>query len=176
MLPRHKKALSDIKSAEKKLKDTQTKFRKTREALQKVRKEVAAAKARLAAAEELLESWAGDGNGAWRESDSLSCRRSSAPSRSSSNKKQQPRSAPRRVRVGSLKCRISNSCRTNPLAIAPNGSNHGNDCSCRLPNIAPDWTESRKRWGRDFNQWRSHAKHGILKRVSCGYQTSQRET
>lgn len=56
MLPRHKKALSDIKSAEKKLKDTLTKYTKMREALAKVRKDVAEARARLAAAEELLES------------------------------------------------------------------------------------------------------------------------
>ena len=56
MLPRHKKSLSDIKSAEKKLKDKLTKYTKTREALAKVRKDVADARARLAAAEELLES------------------------------------------------------------------------------------------------------------------------
>jgi septal ring factor EnvC (AmiA/AmiB activator) len=56
MLPRHKKALSDIKSAEKKLKDTLTKYTKTREVLAKVRKDVADARARLAAAHDLLES------------------------------------------------------------------------------------------------------------------------
>ena len=56
MLPRHKKALSDMKSAEKKLKDARTKQTKTREAFAKVQKDVAEAKARLSAAQELLES------------------------------------------------------------------------------------------------------------------------
>jgi chromosome segregation ATPase len=56
MLPRHKKALSDMKSAEKKLKDARTKYDKTKEALAKALKGVASAKARLAAAQELWES------------------------------------------------------------------------------------------------------------------------
>ena len=56
MLPRHKKALSDMKSAEKKLKDARTKQTKTREALAKVEKDIAEAKARLSAAQELWES------------------------------------------------------------------------------------------------------------------------
>jgi len=56
MLQRHKKAMSDIKSAEKKLRDVQTKYRKTRESLEKVRKQVTDAKARLAAAQQLWES------------------------------------------------------------------------------------------------------------------------
>lgn len=56
MLSRHKKALSDMKSAEKKLKDARTKQTKTREAFAKVQKDVAEAKARLSAAQELLES------------------------------------------------------------------------------------------------------------------------
>ena len=56
MLPRHKKAMSDIKSAQKKLRDAQTKYTKTRAALAKVLKDVADAKARLAVAQELLES------------------------------------------------------------------------------------------------------------------------
>ena len=56
MLPRHKKALSEMKSAEKKLKDARTKQTKTREAFAKVQKDVAEAKARLSAAQELWES------------------------------------------------------------------------------------------------------------------------
>lgn len=56
MLPRHKKALSDMKSAEKQLKDARTKYRKTKEALTKAKKGVDAAKTRLAAAQELWES------------------------------------------------------------------------------------------------------------------------
>ena len=56
MLPRHKKALSDMKSAEKKLRDARTKYGKTREALAKAQKGVTAAKARLAAAQDLWES------------------------------------------------------------------------------------------------------------------------
>lgn len=56
MLPRHKKALSDMKSAEKKLKDTRIKYAKTKEALVKAQKGVADAKSRLAAAQELWES------------------------------------------------------------------------------------------------------------------------
>jgi vacuolar-type H+-ATPase subunit H len=56
MLPRHKRALSDIKSSEKKLKDTLNKYTKIKEALAKARKDVADARARLAAAHELLES------------------------------------------------------------------------------------------------------------------------
>ena len=45
MLSRHKKALSDMKSAEKKLKDARTKQTRTREALAKVHKDDAEAKA-----------------------------------------------------------------------------------------------------------------------------------
>jgi predicted nucleic acid-binding Zn-ribbon protein len=56
MLSRHKKALSDMKSAEKKLKEPRTKQTKTREALAKVQKDIAEAKARLSAAQELWES------------------------------------------------------------------------------------------------------------------------
>ena len=56
MVPRHKKALSDMKSAEKELKDARTKQTKTREALAKVHKDVAEAKSRLSAAQELWES------------------------------------------------------------------------------------------------------------------------
>ena len=56
MLPRHRKARSDMKSAEKKLKDARTKYAKTKEALVKAQKGVADAKARLAAAQDLWES------------------------------------------------------------------------------------------------------------------------
>ena len=56
MLPRHRKARSDIKSAEKKLKDARAKCTKTKEALAKALKGVAIAKARLAAAQKLWES------------------------------------------------------------------------------------------------------------------------
>ena len=56
MLARHKKALSDMKAAEKKLRDARTKYTKTKEALVKAQKGVADAKARLAAAQELWES------------------------------------------------------------------------------------------------------------------------
>ena len=56
MLPRHKKALSEMKSAEKRLKDAQTKYAKTKEAAAKALKGVKEAKARLAAAHELWES------------------------------------------------------------------------------------------------------------------------
>ena len=56
MLPRHKKAMSDIKSAHKKLKDAQNKYAKTRAALAKARKEVEDAKARLSLAQERFES------------------------------------------------------------------------------------------------------------------------
>jgi chromosome segregation ATPase len=56
MLPRHKKARSDMKSAEKKLRDAQAKYRKMKEELGKAQKGVADAKARLAAAQELWES------------------------------------------------------------------------------------------------------------------------
>ena len=56
MLARHKRALSDMKSAEKKLKDAKTKYMKTKEALAKAQKGVQDAKARLAAAQELWES------------------------------------------------------------------------------------------------------------------------
>jgi len=56
MLPRHKKAISDMKSAQKKLKDAQTKRAKTREALAKVQKDIDEAKARIAAAQKLWES------------------------------------------------------------------------------------------------------------------------
>ncbi len=56
MLPRHKKALSEMKSAEKKLKDARTKYAKTKQAAAKALKGVQDAKARLAAAQELWES------------------------------------------------------------------------------------------------------------------------
>jgi hypothetical protein len=56
MLPRHKKAISEMKSAEKKLKDARTKYAKTKEAAAKALKGVQDAKARLAAAQELWES------------------------------------------------------------------------------------------------------------------------
>ena len=45
MLPRHKKALSDMKSAEKKLKDARIKYTKTKQALSKAQIGVADAKA-----------------------------------------------------------------------------------------------------------------------------------
>jgi hypothetical protein len=56
MLARHKKALSDMNSAEKKLKDARIKYTKTKQALAKAQKGVADAKARLATAQELWES------------------------------------------------------------------------------------------------------------------------
>jgi hypothetical protein len=56
MLARHKKALSDMNSAEKKLKDARIKYAKTKQALAKAQKGVADAKARLATAQELWES------------------------------------------------------------------------------------------------------------------------
>jgi hypothetical protein len=56
MLPRHKKALSEIKSAEKQLKDARTKYGKMNEELTKARKRVADAQVRLRAAEDLYES------------------------------------------------------------------------------------------------------------------------
>jgi hypothetical protein len=56
MLPRHKKALSEMKSAEKKLKDARMKYIKTKEAAAKALKGVKDAKARLAAAQQLWES------------------------------------------------------------------------------------------------------------------------
>jgi septal ring factor EnvC (AmiA/AmiB activator) len=56
MLPRHKKALSDIKSAEKKLRDARTKYRKTKDELAKAKKRVDEARTRLLAAQELYES------------------------------------------------------------------------------------------------------------------------
>lgn len=56
MLPRHKKALSDIKSAEKQLRDARTKYRKTKEELAKARKRVVEAQTRLRAAQDLYES------------------------------------------------------------------------------------------------------------------------
>ena len=56
MLRRHKKALSDMKSAEKKLNDARIKYTKTKQALAKAQKGVVDAKARLAAAQDLWES------------------------------------------------------------------------------------------------------------------------
>jgi hypothetical protein len=56
MLPRHKKALSDIKSAEKKLRDARTKYRKTKDELAKAKKRVDEAQTRLVAAQDLYES------------------------------------------------------------------------------------------------------------------------
>jgi len=56
MLPRQKKAISDMKAAEKRLKDARFRHAKTREALARLHKEIAAAKDRLAAVHELLES------------------------------------------------------------------------------------------------------------------------
>lgn len=56
MLPRHRKARSDIKSAEKKLKDARAKYTKTKEALAKALQGVITAKARLATAQKLWES------------------------------------------------------------------------------------------------------------------------
>ena len=56
MLPRHKKTLSDMKSAEKKLNDARIKYTKTKQALAKAQKGVVDAKARLAAAQDLWES------------------------------------------------------------------------------------------------------------------------
>ena len=56
MLPRHKKAISEMKSAEKKLKDAQMKYAKTKDAAAKALKAVQDAKARRAAAQELWES------------------------------------------------------------------------------------------------------------------------
>lgn len=44
MLPRHKKAFSDMKSAEKKLKDARTKYIKTKEVLAKSQQGVASAR------------------------------------------------------------------------------------------------------------------------------------
>lgn len=56
MLSRHKRALSEMKSAEKRLKDALTKYAKTKEAAAKALKGVKDARARLAAAQELWES------------------------------------------------------------------------------------------------------------------------
>ncbi len=56
MLPRHRRAKSEIKDAEKKLKDARTKYAKTKEAAAKALKGVQDAKPRLAAAQELWES------------------------------------------------------------------------------------------------------------------------
>jgi hypothetical protein len=56
MLPRHKKAMSEMKSAEKKLRDARAKYLKSKEATAKALKGVNDAKARLTAAQELWES------------------------------------------------------------------------------------------------------------------------
>ncbi len=72
MLPRHKKARSDMKSAEKKLRDAQTKYMKTKEALGKAQKGVASAKARLAAAAGAVGVLSLDSNGAFKRQRTVS--------------------------------------------------------------------------------------------------------
>jgi hypothetical protein len=56
MLPRHEKAFSQIKSAEKQLKDARATHPKMQDDLAKAKKRVSEAQSRLAAAGELYES------------------------------------------------------------------------------------------------------------------------